>query len=120
MCSSTGETLDINRFDTDENDLADAAYEYRHFKSDTEILKSSKEELIERNSNPRLKIIDIDWFINNVSKSWVIDNNWTDEEKIALGIKDEEESMTANEFAEFIDKVIIDLTSFKGNTKCLR
>lgn len=113
LCSSTGETLDINRFDTDENDLADAAYEYRHFKSDTEVLKIPKEELIKRNLNPRLKILDIDWFIDNVSKSWVIDNNWTDEEKIALGIKDEKESMTASEFAEFIDKVIMDLTSFK-------
>lgn len=113
ICSSTGETLDTNRFDTDENDLADAAYEYRHFKSDVDILKISTEELIKRNSNKRLKLLDIDWFKNNVSKSWVIDNNWTDEEKIALGIKDEEQIMTPNEFADFIDKVITDLIAFK-------
>lgn len=112
LCSSTGEKLDINRFDTPEDDdLADAAYKYRHFKLDKD--HSTIEELIDNNNNPRLKFLDIDWFINNVEKSWVIDDIWTDEEKIALGIKDEEKIMTPTELSDFIDKVMLDLTAFK-------
>lgn len=111
LCSSTGETLDINRFEIKENDLADAAYEYRHFKLDRDIY--DKDTLISRNTNLRLKILDSNWFINNVTKSWVIDNNWTDKEKIVLGIKDEEKTMTPNELSDFIDKIMTDLASFK-------
>ena len=87
LCSSTGETLDVNRFDIQENDLADAAYEYHSFKGNKILYlqRIADEKIV----NPRLKILDIDWFTNNVDKSWIIDNNWTDEEKIALGIKDE-------------------------------
>lgn len=115
LCSSIGEELDINRFDIDENDLADAAYEYHSFKGNNEVyVQRVKDGKIE---NPRLKILDIDWFINNASKSWVIDNNWSDEEKIALGIKEEEQSMTPAELSDFIDKIIADLSSFKGAIK---
>lgn len=111
LCSSTGETLDVNRFDIQENDLADAAYEYHSFKGNKILYlqRIADEKIV----NPRLKILDIDWFTNNVNKSWIIDNNWTDEEKIALGIKDEDILMSPTELLDFIDKVIDDLNDYK-------
>lgn len=115
LCSSTGESLDINRFSINENDLADAAYEYHSFKGNKE---GYTQRVIENKIiNPRLKILDIAWFKDNVKKSWIIDNNWTDEEKIALGIKDEEQTMTPDELADFIDKIISDLSDFQNILK---
>lgn len=115
LCSSTGETLDINRFDIAENDLADAAYEYHSFKGNKKLfyerVKSGKL------SNPRLKVIDFKWLDENVSRSWVVDNLWSDEEKVELGIKDEEKIMTSEEFSDFIDKVINDLIAYKEAIK---
>ena len=111
LCSSIGENLDINRFDISENDLADASYEYHNFKGNKEVYIQRVND--GKIKNPRLKIMDIDWFINNTTKSWVIDDNWTNEEKIALGIKEKEQLMTPIELSDFIDKVITDLNSFK-------
>lgn len=112
LCSSTGETLDVNRFDeSDKNDLADAAYEFHSFKGNKELYKKRLDEY--KINNPRLKLLSIDWFIINNEVDWLIDKNWTDEEKVALGIKDELQSMTPIELSDFIDKIIIDLTSFK-------
>ncbi|AVK48924.1 hypothetical protein AXY43_13320 [Clostridium sp. MF28] len=112
LCSTIGETLDVYRTETpNDNDLADAAYEYHNFKGNKEAYKSRLEQ--GKFSNPRLKILDIDWFINNLSKHWTIDDNWTDEEKVALGIKEEEQTMTPNELSDFIDKVINDLNAYK-------
>ncbi len=112
LCSSIGETLNTNRFEElDKNDLADAAYEYHSFKGNKSLYMQRVET--KKIENPRLKLLDIDWFINNVNKHWLIDRNWTDEEKIALGIKDEEQSMTPTELSDFIDRVIADLASFK-------
>ncbi len=112
LCSSIGESLDINRFETpDENDLADAAYEYHSFSGNPNLyVQRIKEGKI---INPRLKILDIDWFLKNIKSNWVIDNNWSDDEKIKLGIKEEEKTMNASDLSDFIDIVIEDLNSYK-------
>ncbi|MBE7713129.1 MAG: N-6 DNA methylase [Cyanobacteria bacterium SIG26] len=111
LCSSTGETLDVNRFDTQENDLADAAYEYHSFKGNkslyAERLGNGKIE------NKRLKVVNIDWFETNIKVDWIIENLWTEDEKIELGIKDEDNIMTSEELCIFIDNVIADLSSYK-------
>ena len=111
LCSSTGETLDVNRFDTQENDLADAAYEYHSFKGNKELYKERVKNA--KIDNPRLKILDIDWFENNKSKSWIIDNNWSDDEKINLGIKSEEVTMNEEELCDFIDSIMQNLEIYK-------
>lgn len=111
LCSSTGETLDVNRFDSQENDLADAAYEYHSFKGNKKLYK----ERIENGKidNPRLKILNIDWFENNINKSWIIDNNWSDDEKIALGIKEEIKTLSPKDFINYIGDVISDLQKYQ-------
>ncbi len=111
LCSSTGETLDVNRFDTQENDLADAAYEYHSFKGNKELYKERVEN--GKINNPRLKILNIEWFINNIGKDWIIDNNWSDEEKIALGIKEEIKTLSPKDFAIYINDVISDLQKYQ-------
>lgn len=111
LCSSIGETLDINRFNIDDNDLADAAYEYHSFKGNKEIYK--ERYLSQKINNPRLKVLDVKYFIDNANKNWNIDNNWSDEEKIALGIKEQEQTMSINEFSDFIGNVIQELSEFK-------
>ena len=111
LCSSTGETLDVNRFDTKENDLADAAYEYHSFKGNKELYKERVEN--GKITNSRLKILDIDWFINNISKDWIIDNNWNDEEKITLGIKEEIKTLSPKDFINYINIVISDLQKYQ-------
>lgn len=111
LCSSTGETLDVNRFDTQENDLADAAYEYHSFKGNKKLYKERVEN--GKIDNPRLKILNIDWFENNINKSWIIDNNWSDDEKIALGIKEEIKTLSPKDFINYISDVISDLQKYQ-------
>lgn len=115
LCSSIGETLDINRFEIDNNDLADAAYEYHSFKGNKELYFERTES--GKIDNKRLKLTDISWFYDNVDKSWIIDNNWSDQEKIDLGIKDEEQLMNPKELEDFIDEIIADLISYKEAIK---
>ena len=46
----------------------------------------------------RCKLIEITEF--NPEKSWIIENWWTDAEKIELGLKKEEKTISINEFIE--------------------
>lgn len=112
LCSTIGETLDVYRTETpNDNDLADASYEYHSFNGNKKLYTKRLGE--GKISIPRLKLLDIDWFINNVSKSWIIDDNWTDKEKVALGIKEEENTLTPSDLSDFIDKIVNDLNSYK-------
>lgn len=78
IISNIGETLDTNRFSMENNDLIQMSKEYRIFMLD----KSEFENI----KNERLKIINYD-DINN--GSWLIDDFWTQEEKINLGVTKE-------------------------------
>lgn len=84
ICSSIGETLDVYRFDTIDNDLKDAVDNYNIWKNaDKEFIKP----IIENRAKGKFKSINISEF--NSDKSWLIENWWTKEEQIKLGLIDD-------------------------------
>ncbi|EPB8176401.1 class I SAM-dependent DNA methyltransferase [Clostridium perfringens] len=122
ICNSIGETLDTYRFDSDDNDLETAVNQYRLYKASVDkekfkaILYNEKEEPY---VDKRCKIIPIDNFYKTVKESWVIDNNWSDEEKIELGFKKETNVMTISELQSVIDIIIDDMNDYREELKCL-
>ena len=50
---------------------------------------------------------------------WFIDNRWTDEEKIALGFKEQTNAMTVSEMQLFLETVIEEITNYKEELSCL-
>lgn len=97
ICKSIGETLDTYRNDTvDDNDLRQAVNKYLIYNTNSdEALKYIQED-------KQLKLISIDYFIENASKSWAIEKCWSEEEKISIGLKNKVEKVTVNEFQELL------------------
>ena len=122
ICNSIGETLDVYRFDTDENHLEEAVNQYNIFKA---IPDKTKFKAVSYDSNGELhidkkcKLLDIDIFYDNVATSWIVDNYWTDEEKVELGFKKEINIMTISELQTFIDNVMVEMEEFRGDLECL-
>lgn len=99
ICSSIGETLNVYRFDTLDDDLKDAVDNYNLWKSaDKEFIK----EIIDNRTNGRFKAISIKEF--SAEKSWLIENWWSNEEKIKLGLI-ENNYKTLEEFVNNLDSV---------------
>ena len=90
LASSIGETLNIDRFEIPENDLDKAKNLFNQFKGSQKNFETD---------DPRCKLQPIKRFERE--KYWIIDKWWSKEEKIALGIENEEEKLTID---EFIDK----------------
>lgn len=67
----------------------------------------------------KCKLIDIQKFYDAVDTSWIIDNFWSDEEKIELGFKKEVNIMTIPELQTFIDNVIEAMEEYRGDLECL-
>ena len=94
LCSEIGETRDVYRFDIDQNDLETASDLFNMFKGAKTKFKTS---------DKRCKIIGVDDFYNG--GHWSVDRWWTDEEKIELGINDEESVVTIDSFASMLGDV---------------
>ena len=122
ICNSIGETLDVYRFDTEENHLEEAVNQYNLFKAFPE---RSKFKAISYDEDgvpyidKKCKLIDIQRFYDLVSTSWVIDNFWSDKEKIELGFKKEVNIMTVPELQSLIDNIIKTMKEYRGNLECL-
>ncbi|MCF6094508.1 N-6 DNA methylase [Microaerobacter geothermalis] len=97
IVSNIGETLDVNRLRTDLNDLDDMATQFNYFSTN----KFGYTPL-----NGRCKIQPITMF--EPENKWLIDEWWTREEKVVLGIEDESEEIT-NEL------LILKLEELKSN-----
>jgi type I restriction enzyme M protein len=123
ICNSIGESLDSYRFDIDSNNLEEAVNQYKLFMA-LEDKSKFKAIYFDEEGNPfidkKCKIIPIDEFYNKANQSWVVDNFWTDEEKIELGFKKETNVMTIQELQNFIDEIIIDLGIYKEDLLCLK
>jgi type I restriction-modification system DNA methylase subunit len=87
LVSNTGETLDVKRFPTDENDLIEMVSQFNQFKGAKNTFKSEVK---------RCKIQPIEKF--NPADHWCVDRWWSEEEKVKLGIKKQEIIMTLDEF----------------------
>ncbi|MCL2520346.1 MAG: N-6 DNA methylase [Spirochaetaceae bacterium] len=98
LCSEIGESRDNNRFDIEQNDLQEAVSLFNAF-------KGSKEYITANNTDKRCKIQNIERFTNNIENHWIIDKDWSEQEKIELGVTVESELITAEEFSDLLSEV---------------
>ena len=85
ICKSIGETLDVYRFDIDDNDLHEATNKYNAYRNLLD--KNDIQEPFKSwfDADKKMKLQDISIF--EPKKNWNIDNLWTEDEKIELGFK---------------------------------
>jgi len=109
LVSSIGESLDIHRFENPEtNDLNEAVNLFNQFKGAKKSFKTN---------SPRCKIIPINDF--KPDSNWVIDRLWTKEEKVKLGIVEEENIVNIVDFSSLLDETTNSLKGFKQEVKTL-
>ena len=101
LCSEIGETRDVYRFDIAQNDLDVAVTLYNAFKGIQGPLPFT---------DKRCKIVCIDEFYNG--SHWSVERWWTREEKIELGIEDEIDLVSIEDFISIIDDTAATLTEF--------
>ena len=94
LASSIGEQLNINRFEVEENDLDKAKNLFNQFKGSPTTFKTD---------DPRCKLQPIEKF--EQEKYWIIDKWWTKEEKMELGIVEEQSVLTKDELQEMVEKM---------------
>lgn len=104
LVSDIGETLDMYRFDTGENQLEEAVELFN-------VYRSSKFRF--NTNDKRCKLFPIEKFELSVEDNWIIDKWWTDDEKIELGILDKSTTITPAEFSEYIGDISNDLLEYK-------
>ncbi|MCB2141129.1 N-6 DNA methylase [bacterium] len=104
LVSEIGETLDINRFEIEENHLNDAVVLYNQFKGAPNYFKTV---------DKRCKIIPFKEFLKNVEAGWFIDSWWSEKDKIELGVVKEEESVSLDEFAMMIQDMSTTLAEYQ-------
>lgn len=119
IASSIGESLDVNRFDIeDENDLHEAVCKYNYFKNikDKNNIQEPFKSYFE--NDKRFKPLYIGLF--DATKNWIIENHWTETEKIEIGLKREVASVTIDDFQKLIDETINLMNDFKEELQCLK
>ncbi len=105
LVSSIGETLDINRFSTPENnDLPDMVNQFNQF-------KGSKNSFTPQNS--RCKTLSFEKFNN--AEHWVIDRFWNDEELVALGVKEEVKNFSVDDYISLIQQTENSIRKLKND-----
>ncbi len=98
LVSEIGESRDNNRFDIDQNDLNEAVTLYSFF-------KGNKKGFAKINTDDRCKIIDFNYFLSNIEKDWIVDKLWTKEEKVKLGVLEEEKSIKLEDFPNVLEEI---------------
>jgi len=91
LVSNIGETLDVKRFPIESNDLREAVSLFNQFKGARKSFKTDSK---------RCKIQPIDKF--DPDKHWSIDRWWDKNEKIELGIEEEEAIVNIEDFKDKI------------------
>ncbi|MDD3012398.1 MAG: N-6 DNA methylase [Candidatus Gastranaerophilales bacterium] len=112
LISSIGETLDVNRFEISDNNLIEAVDLFNQFKG---IKKSSNLQKVLENQSKRCKIQPLSKFDPN--EHWSVDRWWNKEEKIELGIEEEDKEINAEEFFDLIDGAISELSNMSSQRK---
>lgn len=92
LCSEIGETRDVYRFDMEQDDLAKAANLFNMF-------KGAKDFFI--TEDKRCKLVNIDEFYNGVH--WSVERWWTQEERVDLGIENESNVISLDDFIGIVD-----------------
>jgi type I restriction enzyme M protein len=109
LASSIGESLDVYRFTKDvPNDLLEAVCLFNQF-------KGSKDGFV--TESKRCKIQPIEMF--DAEKHWAVDRWWTREEKVQLGIEDEENEITKEEFLSLLKEKQTEINNLIADTEDL-
>ena len=118
IANSIGESLDVYRFDDiDDNDLKEAVTKYNFFrKEDKNNIREPIKSYI--NNDKKLKLIDIKDFDSD--KSWIIENWWSEEEKIEIGLRKAKKVVNAEEFQVLLDEMISLMKDFKEELEWLK
>jgi hypothetical protein len=103
LVSEIGESRDIYRFNIEQNDLEEAVILFNMY-------KGAKEDF--NTSDKRCKMIDFDTIDSNLD-NWIVDNYWSKEEKIDLGIFKEENKIKFENFPDTLDDISNTILSFK-------
>lgn len=99
-----GEELNKDRIPINQNDLISFVSNYKLYNADRDNFKPK---------NKKIKLIDFNLFSNNLN--WIIENYWSKEEKIALGLYEEARNLTEKDLFESIDSFKINLDEIKNN-----
>lgn len=105
LVSEIGESRDVYRFDIDQNDLEEASTLYGFF-------KGNKSSFAAINKDARCKLFPIDKF--DPEANWSIERWWSKEERIALGIEEEDSSIQFEELPFFVEGIADNIMSFKN------
>lgn len=123
ICSSIGETLDIYRFDDPENDdLKDAVDTYNVYRSmrDANSIDASAIDTymgqLPNHIKARYRLLEANKFING---SWVVEDYWSEDEKIALGLRNDKENLTPARFVELLRDTISVMDDYAKELSCM-
>ena len=108
LVSDIGETLDVYRFDKPENNLNEAVTLFNQFKGAKSSFKSPSE---------RCKIQPIAKF--KPEEHWSVDRWWTKEERVKLGVEEEENSMSLIDFSSMLEELSNSLKEYQSEIKDL-
>ena len=117
-CSSIGESLDVYRFDIDDNDFQTAINKYNLFRSckDKNLIDDYLRPIFD--NDLKLKFITIDSLKEH--SAWDIEKRWTDEEKVKMGVKKADVIMNLDEFGEYLAGIVADMNNYGEAIKCLK
>ena len=101
LCSEIGETRDTYRFSIEQDDLKTASELFNMFKGAKNVF---------RTDDRRCKVVSIDSFYDG--SHWCVDRWWTQEELIALGVKDEAKTLSVEGFRGLLDDIVSTLAEF--------
>lgn len=118
ICKSIGESLDSYRFDLEDNDLKNAVSKYNFYRKQDKNEDIPEFLLNEFSTDKKLKLLPISNF--SPESSWIIENYWTEGEKIELGLKKERKTMSIEEFQYSINEIISLMEEFKGKLECIK
>lgn len=91
LVSEIGESRDTRRVQIEANDLTTMEQEFRYFRSSPDKYASP---------DPRCKILP--WSDFAKLRNWLVDRNWSHEDKVALGIVEEAFEVGADDFRELV------------------
>ncbi len=106
LVSEIGESRDAKRFVIEQNDLEEAVECFNLFKHSGTASRS-----------PRCKVFpftDFDQLVN-----WQIEQLWTSDERIELGIDKEKSTYSFTEYKEFIENATVSLAKYKKKLKAI-
>lgn len=123
ICSSIGETLNVYRFDDPDNDdlkdAVDAYNVYRSLRDANSVSDAAIDAYIEHLPNhikARLRLLEANEF---VSGSWVAEDYWSEDEKIALGLRNDKENLTPSRFVELLRDTINIMDDYAKELECM-